>query len=192
MIRFIRIQSSRPASCFSECVNAWRHNFLCTQFITYLHYSDSVCIHFKNSFHYRRCFGIWDQLLRIVGILHVSICYYRSNTLTALALCTLNRSNLFTCIPCKKIVEIIAYSRIIVCTVGAVYTVVYGDKTDVILRKGNFHKHTRLQIFSAKSRLVFYNHRRNISAFHFNHHFLECRTIKICSGISVVNIEFTV
>lgn len=79
---------------------------------------------------------------------------------------------------CKLILEIILDAGEVADTVCAVHAIIDGYESDIVLREGNLHQHSRLQIISAETGLVFHNYDSYLAVFNVVHHPLEIGAVK--------------
>ena len=73
-----------------------------------------------------------------------------------------------------------------------VNAVVDCDKAHVILWKSNLHQHTCLEVFSAKTGLVFDDNRSDLARVNVIHHALIAGTVEVCAGVTVVNVVLAI
>ena len=111
---------------------------------------------------------------------------------TTFALCFLYGPDLSACISGIEVIKVILDAGEVADAVSAVHAIVDGDEAHIILRERDLHQHTRLQIISAESRLVFDDDYSNLASLDIFHHFFECGTVKVCTTVAVVHVEFAV
>ena len=189
MIRSVQIGITASTACFLKVIHAWTNDFLSGEHVTNFHDTNATCVHFKDTFDDWCGFGIGDILLGIVGIFHISVWNGSPNPFSLFTFGTLYGSYLAACITSIKIVEIILDAGEVADTVCAVHTIVDGDKADIVLWEGDLHQHTRLQIISAESGLVFHDDDSHLAVFNIAHHLFEIGTVEIGTGVSVIHIE---
>ena len=191
-IRMREVGFSNSAACPLENIHTWGYDFFSGEDIADSHNAYSACVHFEYPFNDGSCFGIGNQFLFVFGIPHIAVWRCGADSFASFTLSSLHGSYFSACVTGIEIVEVILDSRKIADTVDAVHAIVYGNKTHIVLWEGYLHQHSRLQIISAESGLVFYNNDSDLSAFHISHESFEIGAVEVCTRISVIDIKANV
>ena len=93
---------------------------------------------------------------------------------------------------CEPFIEVILDSREIADTICTVHTIVDGNEPHIVLREGDLHEHTGLQIISAQPGLIFDDNCADFTGFNVSHHPLEVRAVEVCTAVTIVHIELAV
>ncbi len=92
----------------------------------------------------------------------------------------------------EVVIEVILDAGEVTDTVGTVHTVIDGNESHIVLREGDLHEHSCLQIISAKPGLVFDDDDANLAGLHILHHPFEIRAVEAGSRITVIHIELDI
>ena len=101
-------------------------------------------------------------------------------------------SDLFTDVFCVLLIHEIPDWKHIIQPFLTVYAVRNSNKPDTIHRKDFFRIYTDSNIVSTKSGKILHQNGSNMSFFYVLFHSFKIRTVKICSGVSVIHVVFDV
>ncbi len=150
-IRHGEVGMCHHRACFLESVYAGRYDFFILQDCTDFSGASAGSVKLEYLFYDRCSFRVWNDFLWIVRIFHISIRRVGGEPFPAFCLCFLCGTDFFADVPRIKIIEIVPQTNEFVKAFIAVHTIVYGNVTDVVLRKNQFYVGACFQIIPAQS-----------------------------------------